>query len=121
MQEIHIKSSIGSADALKEKELPLELPREIRKFSPQELLAFYHGSLPGMQPTPAFTEAIKALQLAEEAYISADKNFHLKLARACILFSGMLSTLERCGLVDESEMARNYGILWEKGLFYNEK
>lgn len=118
MQEIHIKDSIRTGEPSKQKteENPLDAP-SFRAFTQDELIAFYHASYPGMQPTPAFTEAIKALQLAQESYVSGElSRLEPLFARAIILLLGLQDTLEREGLTDLERLHRCFADYWQNGL-----
>lgn len=114
MQEIHITDSVSTKEPmLKGTEKP-----STREFRQEELIAFYHASFPGMQPTPATQEAIRSLQLFLDSYISAEdpEQTLLLYGRAIAMILGMQSTLERELGIGGKEINRAVSQLWKNGL-----
>ena len=114
MKEIHINSKMGG----KELNLPGTETPSIREFRTEEIIAFYHASFPGMQPTPAIQEAIHSLQLFLDSYISAEdpEKTLLFYGRAIAMILGMQSTLERELGIGGKEINRAVSQLWKIGL-----
>ena len=113
MKEIHINSKMGG----KEPNLPGTEAPSIREFRHEELIAFYRASFPGIQPIPAMNEAVKALQLLEDAYISADhERFPVLWARAICMILGMQNVVEKELGIGKEELNRAVSKLWSVGL-----
>lgn len=113
MKEIHINSKMGG----KEPNLPGTETPSVREFQPEELVAFYRASFPGMQPLPAMHEAVKALQHLEDAYITADhERFPVLWARAICMILGMQSVVEKELGIGKEELDRAVSKLWSAGL-----